>query len=234
MTDVSGIVVTLIHPGLALLSVVPGLAAWLVDALPKVLLTPGASSCGGAVPIESTELEGLLVVRWETFPDDRGFFRQTYQVSELEEALGRPVVFRQGNHARSDPGVLRGFHAEPWDKLVYVARGCALAAIADIRPESPTFGQVETFKLGDDGDVRIRLFVAEGLANSYCTYGTEPVDYLYDVTAEYAPVDKRAIAWDDPDLAVEWPVDHPIVSDADCENPTLRDRFPDHPDFAAG
>jgi dTDP-4-dehydrorhamnose 3,5-epimerase len=189
---------------------------------------------GRAVPIQTTGLEGLLVVHWETYSDDRGFFRQTYQTSELEEALGRPVVFRQGNHARSDPGVLRGFHAEPWDKLVYVAHGRAMAAIADIRPESPTFGQVETFELGDNGRARIRLFVSEGLANSYCTYGTEPVDYLYDVTAEYRPVDKRAIAWDDPDLAVEWPVEHPMVSDADGENPTLRQRFPDHPVFATG
>jgi dTDP-4-dehydrorhamnose 3,5-epimerase len=190
-------------------------------------------SHGGKV-IESTGIEGLLIVRWDTHGDDRGFFRQTYQASELADALGQEVVFRQGNHARSAPGVLRGFHAEPWDKMIYVTRGSAFAAIADIRPDSATFGRVETFRLGDAGE-RIRLFVSEGLANSYCTFGNEDVDYVYDVTAEWSPsADKRSIAWDDPDLAVDWPVAAPLISAADRANPSLRDRFPDHPLFSTG
>jgi dTDP-4-dehydrorhamnose 3,5-epimerase len=182
--------------------------------------------------IEPTSIAGLFVVRWPAHEDDRGFFRQTYQLGELGDAVGRPLHWRQGNHARSAPGVLRGFHAEPWDKLVYVVRGRALAAIADIRPDSPTFGEALTFELGDGTD-RVRLFVAEGLANAYCTYGAEDVDYLYDVTAEWHPCDKRGIAWNDPDLAVPWPVSAPMLSDADRANPTLRERFPDHPSFAA-
>jgi dTDP-4-dehydrorhamnose 3,5-epimerase len=182
--------------------------------------------------VHETSIEGLLVVRWDTHGDERGFFRQTYQLGELEGALGRRPTWRQGNHARSAPGVLRGFHAEPWDKLVYVVRGTAMAAIADIRPDSPTFGAVETFHLGDAPGERIRLFVSEGLANSYCTYGERDVDYLYDVTDEYRAVDKRAVAWDDPDLAVDWPVANPVVSEADRGNPTLRDRFPDHPTWS--
>lgn len=181
--------------------------------------------------IERTAIEGLLVVRWDTHGDQRGFFRQTYQAGELADALGRPATFAQGNHARSAPGVLRGFHAEPWDKLVYVARGTAMAAIADPRPDSATFGEVATFHLGDEGE-RLRLFVSEGLANAYCTYGETDVDYLYDVSAEFDPAaDKRAVAYDDPDLAVVWPVDDPVVSDADRANPTLRQRYPTHPRF---
>jgi dTDP-4-dehydrorhamnose 3,5-epimerase len=183
------------------------------------------------VPIETTPIEGLLVVRWDTHGDDRGFFRQTYQARELTDALGRESRLVQGNHARSEPGVLRGFHAEPWDKLVYVVRGRAMAAIADVRPDSPTFGEVATFRLGDPPDgQRVRLFVAEGLANAYCTYGDTPIDYLYDVSDYWhAGVDKRAVAWDDPDLDVDWPVDAPVLSEADRANPTLRERFPDHP-----
>jgi dTDP-4-dehydrorhamnose 3,5-epimerase len=179
--------------------------------------------------VERTTMEGLLLVRSETHPDSRGFFRQTYQLGELERELGRAVAWKQGNHARSAPGVLRGFHAEPWDKLVYVARGTVLAAIADIRPQSPTFGRVQTFYLGDPPGERVRLFVGEGLGNAYCAYGESEVDYLYDVTEEYRPVDKMAVAWNDPDLAVDWPVANPTVSTADRANPTLRDRFPDHP-----
>ncbi len=186
------------------------------------------------MPITETNIDGLLVVRWQTHDDDRGFFRQTYQVREIGEALGREVVLRQGNHSRSQPGVLRGFHAEPWDKLVYVVRGNAFAAIADIRPDSPTFGEVATFRLGDQphGE-RVRLFISEGLANSFCTYGVGDTDYLYDVSDYWRPgIEKPAVAWDDPDLAVEWPVAEPVLSDADRQNPRLRELFPDHPRWA--
>jgi dTDP-4-dehydrorhamnose 3,5-epimerase len=180
------------------------------------------------MPVEPTHIEGLLVVRWDTHGDERGFFRQTYRIAELTEALGREPVLRQGNHSRSGPGVLRGFHAEPWDKLVYVVRGSAFCAVADTRPGSPTFGEVATFTLGDPPGERVRLFVAEGLANGFCSL--TGVDYLYDVGGYWTPeVDKRAVAWDDPDLAVDWPVTSPTVSEADRSNPTLRDRYPDHP-----
>jgi dTDP-4-dehydrorhamnose 3,5-epimerase len=179
--------------------------------------------------IEQTAIDGLLVVRFEMREDERGWFRQTYQVSELQAALGRPVALRQGNHARSAPGVLRGFHAEPWDKLVYVARGTACCAVADIREDSPTFGEVVTFVLGDPPGERVRLFVAAGLANAYANIGDVEVDYLYEVSEEWSPqADKRAVAWDDPDLGVDWPVEQPLVSAADRANPSLRERFPDH------
>ena len=180
--------------------------------------------------VERTDLEGLLVVRWETHGDERGFFRQTYQVRELEEALGRPVTLRQGNHSRSAQGVLRGFHAEPWDKLVYVVHGRAFCAIADIRPESPTFARAVTFELGDAPAERVRLFIAQGLANSFCTVAEGPTDYVYDVSDYWRPdIDKPSLAWDDPDLAVRWPVAEPTLSAADAANPTLRALFPDHP-----
>jgi dTDP-4-dehydrorhamnose 3,5-epimerase len=181
--------------------------------------------------VHSTAVAGLLVVRSDTHGDDRGFFRQTYRVDELAEALGREPVLRQGNHSRSAAGTLRGFHAEPWDKLIYVVRGTAFCAIADTRPESPTFGVVETFTLGDEPGDRIRLFISEGLSNSFCSL-TE-TDYVYDVTGYYTPrVDRRAVAWDDPDLAVDWPITDPLLSDADRCNPTLRERYPDHPRWA--
>jgi dTDP-4-dehydrorhamnose 3,5-epimerase len=182
------------------------------------------------VPVEATGIDGLVIVRWDTHGDDRGFFRQTYQVRELTEALGYEPTLRQGNHSRSQPGVLRGFHAEPWDKLVYVVRGTAFAAIADIRPESATFGETRSFVLGDDPGHRMRLFIADGLANSFCSIGDGPVDYVYDVSDYWRPdIDKRAVAWNDPELAVDWPTDQPVLSDADRSNPTLRELVPDHP-----
>jgi dTDP-4-dehydrorhamnose 3,5-epimerase len=182
------------------------------------------------VAVEATAIGGLFVVRWPTHGDERGFFRQTHVATELEAALGREVRLVQGNHARSRPGVLRGFHTEPWDKLVYVAHGTVFAAIADPRPDSTSFGQAATFTLGDEPGERIRLFVSEGLANAYAAIGTTRADYLYDVSREWYPgADKRALAWDDPDLAVAWPVGDPVLSEEDRRNPTLRERYPDHP-----
>lgn len=183
--------------------------------------------------IEGTPIAGLFVIGQPTHDDHRGFFRQTWVLSELSGALGRTPRFVQGNHSRSLPGVVRGFHAEPWDKLVYVARGRMLAAVADVRPDSPTFGTALTFELGDGTDRRA-LFVGEGLGNGYCALGDEPADYVYDVTVEWSPdVDKQAVAWDDPTLGVRWPVDAPVLSDEDRAAPTLRERHPDHPIFAA-
>jgi len=183
--------------------------------------------------IERTSIDGLLLLRWPTHEDARGFFRQAHQIGELEAAIGREIRWRQSNHARSVPGVLRGFHAEPWDKCIYVVRGTAMSAIADIRRDSPTFGEVETFHLGDPPGERLALFVADGLANAYCTYGESDVDYVYQVSAEWFDADKRAVAWDDPDLGVDWPVADPVVSEADRNNPTLRERFPDRRRFTA-
>lgn len=178
--------------------------------------------------VERTAIEGLLVVDSRPIEDSRGFFRETYRRSELERALGRAVVFGQGNHSRSAAGVLRGFHAEPWDKLVYVPRGRAFCAVADIRPQSATFGLALTFELGD-GQWR-RLFVARGLANAF--QALEETDYVNDVSDEYVPDGRHGFAWDDPDLGVRWPLHPPLLSEADRGQPTLRSVFPDHPRFA--
>jgi dTDP-4-dehydrorhamnose 3,5-epimerase len=182
--------------------------------------------------IETTSIEGLLVVRWPLHDDERGFFRQTVQTAELAAALGRPVRWAQGNHARSRPGVIRGFHAEPWDKCVYVTHGTAMSAVADIRPDSPSFGEVAVFRLGDPPGERVRLFIGRGLANAYGAIGDVEVDYVYDVSEEWRPMHGHAIAFDDPDLAVPWPIADPIVSANDRAAPRLRERFPDHPRFA--
>jgi len=180
------------------------------------------------VVIEPTPIDGLFVLRSATHADERGFFREVHRTDKLAEALGRPIRFVQGNHARSVPGVVRGFHAEPWDKLVSVVRGTALCAVADLRPTSPGFGTVATFLIGDEPGTAAALFVTEGLGNAYAAV-TE-VDYRYEVTAAYHQgVDNRGVAADDPDLGVVWPVADPIRSAADRRLPTLRQRYPDHP-----
>jgi dTDP-4-dehydrorhamnose 3,5-epimerase len=125
----------------------------------------------------------------------------------------------------SKPGVIRALHAESWNKLVYPMTGRMFAAIVDIRPESETFGKVETFEF-DAAEPRA-LFVPIGMGNSICVHGDEDVHYMYLVDQEYTGQDTRAIAWDDPDLAIAWPVENPIISDRDKNNPTLREMFPE-------
>lgn len=175
-----------------------------------------------------TAIDGLVVVSWPVHDDERGFFRQTAQLDEISAVIGRPVTVAQLNHSRTVPGALRGFHAEPWDKLVLAVSGTIQAAVADIRPDSATFGQALTFTIGDPPGERISLFVASGLANAYANIGDRDADYVYAVSENWRPVDKCAVAWNDPDLAVAWDVNNPVLSPEDRDNPTLRERFPDH------
>lgn len=175
--------------------------------------------------IRTTSIPGLLVIERPTFPDNRGIFREVLRKSELEEVSGVKFEPVQWNHSRSEPGVIRGLHAEKWNKVVYPVTGRMFAAIVDIRPDSPTFGKVETFEF--DGEEHKALFIPRGLANSICVVGEKPVHYMYLVDVEYDGSDVRAIAWNDPDLAIDWPVKNPILSARDRENPRLRELFPE-------
>ena len=172
-----------------------------------------------------TWIDGLFLLRRPTFSDDRGFFREVFHSDELQNELGFEFKPVQWNHSRSRSGVIRAIHAENWNKLVYPVTGKMFAAIVDIRPESKTFSKVLTFEFGDSD--RYALFVSRGLANSICVVGSEDVNYLYLVDAYYTGNDVRAVAWDDPDLNVKWPVANPIISERDKKNPKLRDMFPD-------
>ena len=168
-------------------------------------------------------LEGLWIFERPTFHDERGYFHEVFQRRDLEEVLGRSVEFLQVNHSRSRKDVLRGLHAEDWNKLVYVPHGRVFTALADIRPDSPTFGRSAAFRLGDSNS--LTLYVPRGIAHGYQVVSDE-ADYVYQVTAYYDGTDTRAVAWDDPDLAVAWPNMDPILSERDKKNPTLRELFP--------
>jgi len=174
--------------------------------------------------IDATPIDGVHVVRGHWIHDERGAFRQHYSAQELAAVTGG-ATFAQGNHSRSHPGVLRGFHLEPWDKFLYVPRGTALVVVADTRPESPTFARTFQILLGDEPGEHARVLIRRGLANAF--YALTEVDYLNDVSADFREEGREGIAWDDPDLAVEWPSRSPVLSAADSSWPTLRERFPD-------
>jgi len=175
--------------------------------------------------IKTTSIPGLLILERPIQKDDRGFYREVFHNDELEKLSGVKFNGIQMNHAYSKPGVIRGIHAERWNKIIYPVTGEVFIAIVDIRSDSPTFGKVETFKVNDEN--RIGLFIPNGLANSLCVIGEKSVDYIYLVDVYWDGSDTRAIAWDDPDLAIDWPIKDPILSERDKNNPKLRDLFPE-------
>ncbi len=175
--------------------------------------------------IKRTSLKGLLILERPTFPDERGFFREVFHLNELEEAIGKDFKPIQWNHSNSKPKVLRGQHAENWNKLIYPITGSAFASVLDIREKSETFGKFETFNF--DEDHRFALFIPKGFANSFCVTGGEDVNYLYLVDSYYNGSDTKAIAWDDLDVGINWPIADPILSERDKNNPKLRDLFPE-------
>lgn len=175
--------------------------------------------------VQKTSIEGLLVLKRPTHKDDRGFFREIFHINEIEQTLNIEFKGLQMNHAYSLPKVLRGIHAENWNKIICPVNGEVFVAIVDIRVDSPTFGKSETFTINNEN--RIALFVSKGLANSYCITSSIPVDYIYLVDAYYDGTDQRAIAFNDPDLNIDWPIKDPIISDRDKSNPKLRELFPE-------
>lgn len=169
-----------------------------------------------------TSLPGLLRIERPVKHDERGFFHEVVRPAELTELIGQEFQLQQVNHSHSVKNVLRGLHAEHWDKIVWVAKGQALSVIVDIQPGSPTFGRYEMFELSDENG--LALYIPEGFANS--VYARTEIDYIYLVNKTYDGSDTFAVAWDDPDLAIPWPNPNPIISQRDRANPCLRDLFP--------
>lgn len=175
--------------------------------------------------IKNTSIPGLFILERPTNKDERGFFREVFHLDELNKALGFEFKPIQMNHSKSQPKVLRGLHAEGWNKLIYPITGSAFAAIVDIRPDSTTFAKVETFEFDESNQKA--LFIQKGLANSFCVKGDQIFNYVYLVDSYWDGSDQRAIAWDDPDLNIDWPIEDPIISERDRNNSKLRDLFPE-------
>lgn len=183
--------------------------------------------------IESTEIPGILLCERETFTDERGFFREVVEVRDLEKVLGRNLEIKQWNHAQSIPKVIRGFHAEPWEKLIYVVKGTVMSVFVDFRITSPTFGKAVTITLGENN--RKLVYLPLGIGNSYCNIGDADAEYLYLVTDYYAGKPTPAVLWNDPIITNQfggWPIHDPIISEKDATHPTLKEKFGSEVDFS--
>lgn len=171
--------------------------------------------------IQKTNIDGLLIVEGgKTFEDNRGFFREPFRRNELEEVLGKSWIHVQENQAFSRKDVLRGIHVAPWDKFIYVPFGEVLSVVIDLRKNSPTFKQVFKMQIGFSNEVK--LFIPAGLGNSYLILSNEAV-YEYQVNQYYAPGIEQGIAWNDPELAIDWPIENPVLSEKDQNNQSFKD-----------
>lgn len=174
--------------------------------------------------VASTEFPGLLVITPKVFKDERGFFLESYSRA-CYAAAGIDYDFVQDNHARSErKGVLRGLHfqAPPsaQAKLVWVVRGAVYDLVLDLRKGSPTFGRHAGFILSADNFAR--LMVPGGFAHGYLTL-EEGTEVMYKVDAPYDPERDGGIIWNDPDLAIDWPLDEPLLSPKDRRLPRFKD-----------
>jgi len=170
--------------------------------------------------ITETKLAGVLIIEPKVFGDSRGFFKETFQAERYREA-GIEYTFVQDNYSRSQKGVLRGLHFQiikPQGKLVSCPKGAVFDVAMDIDPESTTYGQYVGVELTEENHKQ--LWVPPGYAHGFCVL-SETADFQYKCTDYYDPSDEGGVIWNDPDVAIEWPITHPSLSSKDALLPTL-------------
>lgn len=167
-----------------------------------------------AVP---TAIPDVLIIEPQVFGDERGFFFESFNQKRFDELVGRTVQFVQDNHSRSKKNVLRGLHyqiQQPQGKLVRVCVGEVFDVAVDLRRSSPTFGNWIGVKLSAEN--KRQLWIPEGFAHGFVVL-SDHAEFLYKTTDYWAPQHERTIAWNDPDLAIEWPIDEePILAAKDA------------------
>jgi dTDP-4-dehydrorhamnose 3,5-epimerase len=172
-----------------------------------------------------TNIKGVYIIEPRVFNDARGYFMEAWKQSEFNERVGR-VDFIQDNESKSSYGVLRGLHYQKGEasqaKLVRVIKGRVLDVAVDIRRSSPTFGKYVMVELSEDN--KRQFFIPRGFAHGFLVMSDEAI-FTYKVDNPYAPQQEAGIRWDDPELAIEWPIDpkNVLTSDKDLRLPLLKD-----------
>lgn len=173
--------------------------------------------------IENSQIPGVALLTLDIFADERGCFKEAWKTGVLKEHGLPDIVPVQYNVSESRRGVIRGIHAEPWDKYIHVPYGEVFAAIVDLREDQPSFGRVDTFTL----DRTKALFLPKGVGNSFQAL-SELAVYTYLVTGLWQKDNPYpALACDDPDLAIPWPIqgDAVIVSEKDRHNRRFKEVY---------
>jgi dTDP-4-dehydrorhamnose 3,5-epimerase len=172
----------------------------------------------------TTKIDGVMLIRPVVHSDARGFFLESFTLRDFKKA-GISVDFIQDNHSMSmETGVLRGLHLQlpPFaqNKLVRAVRGSIFDVVADVRKGSPTYGNWEGFELSESNFMM--LFVPAGCVHGFCTLSPKS-EVQYKVDNYYSREHDAGIIWNDPDLGIRWPAQHPMLSEKDKKLPMLRD-----------
>lgn len=171
-----------------------------------------------------TRLPDVLLVEPDVFADERGFFMESFNAGKFEQAVGRRVSFVQDNHSRSHANVLRGLHyqiQQPQAKLVRVIVGKIFDVVVDLRRSSPTFGQWVAEELSAEN--KRQIWIPEGFAHGFLVL-SEVAEVEYKTSTYYAPEFERCIAWNDPDLDIQWPLNvTPFLSVKDRKGVCFRE-----------
>ena len=165
----------------------------------------------------------VLLLEPNVFTDERGFFFESFNHAAFERAAGHPVNFVQDNHSSSRQHVLRGLHYQvhqPQGKLVRVVVGEVFDVAVDLRRSSRTFGRWVGARLSARN--KQQLWVPEGFAHGFVVL-SEHAEFLYKTTAYYAPQYERCLAWNDPAVGIQWPIEQPILSGKDQSGKTLQE-----------
>ena len=172
-----------------------------------------------------TAIEDVVIIEFDVFGDARGYFFESYSQKKFDEQV-RPVKFVQDNESKSKYGVLRGLHFQKGkhaqSKLVRVVKGRVLDVAVDIRKGSPTFGKYVAVELTEDN--HRQLFVPRGFAHGFSVLSEEAI-FQYKCDNLYAPQSEGAIAWNDPDIGIDWqlPAEDVLLSAKDAAHPMLKD-----------
>jgi dTDP-4-dehydrorhamnose 3,5-epimerase len=176
------------------------------------------------IKVINCPIDGLYIIEPTVHGDSRGYFFETYNQKDMNEA-GLNMVFVQDNQSMSSKGVLRGLHLQgnhPQGKLVRVIKGTVFDVAVDLRKNSPTFGQWYGIELSDEN--KKQFYISEGFAHGFFVL-SETAEFCYKVTDFWYPGDEVGIAWNDATINVKWPLGEiiPILSDKDLKNSTLKE-----------
>ena len=176
--------------------------------------------------IKETHIPGLLVVEPQVYGDSRGYFFESFNAAEFAKQTGIDTQFVQDNESRSSYGVVRGLHMQhpphAQAKLVRVVEGRVLDVAVDLRKDSPTFGKHFSIEL--TGENHLQVYIPRGFAHGFSVL-SETAVFQYKCDGYYAPASEAAIAWNDPDLAIDWklPIEAVVLSDKDRNHPSLKE-----------
>ncbi|MDF7670359.1 dTDP-4-dehydrorhamnose 3,5-epimerase [Orbaceae bacterium ESL0721] len=175
--------------------------------------------------VHDTKIAGVKIIQPKVFGDNRGFFLETFSKRRYQEMLQIDYDFVQDNYSRSSKNVLRGLHfqtANPQGKLVRVVRGEVFDVAVDIRKDSATFGEWVGVLLSEEN--KTQFWIPPGLAHGFVVL-SDIADFEYKCTNYYDPKNEGCLIWNDADVAIDWPIANPILSDKDQQGRSLKELF---------